>query len=74
MSENSAEPVKLVTTRPEAEVAADLKRRLEEAMVAVTKLFDEATQHGLVIQWDAIQPAPPFFRHEVRGLRIVKHY
>lgn len=64
----------LVTTKPEAEIAADLKARLEAAFGPVCELFDEAMSHGLMIQWDGISPGPPYMRHAVRGLRIVKHY
>jgi hypothetical protein len=69
-----AEPIALVTTKPEADIAADLKAKLEAALAPVCDLFDEATRHGLMVQWDAIAPGPPFLRHAVRGLRLVKHY
>lgn len=65
---------RLVPTKSEAEIAADLKRRVDAAMEPVMALFDEAAQHGLLIQWDTIAPAAPYFRHGVRGLRVAKHY
>lgn len=64
----------LVTTKPEAEIAADLKRRIEEALKPVCELCDEAAHHGLMVQWDALAAGPPTMRHAVRGLRLVKHY
>lgn len=64
----------LITTRPEADIAADLKKRIEAALEPLAVLFDEAAQHGLLVQWDGILPGPPYFRHAVRGLRLVKHY
>jgi hypothetical protein len=67
-------PVSLVTTRPEADVAADLKRRADEALAPLAALLDEAAANGLLIRWDAIAPSAPYFRHAVIGLRIEKHY
>lgn len=65
---------KLVTTRPEAEVAADLKLRIEEALGPVCKLIDEAAGLGLLVQWDSLSAGPPTMRSAPRGLRLVKHY
>ncbi len=67
-------PVQLVTTKPDVEVAADLKVRLERAMEPVLGLFDEAAAHGLLIQWDTLGVAPPFYKHKIVGLRVVKHF
>jgi hypothetical protein len=65
--------VQLVTTRSDAEIAADLKRRLLEAFKPVLEIFDEASSSGLAIQWDNIKPVSPRYKHEVNGLRIVKY-
>ena len=65
---------KLVPTKSEADIAADLKRRFEEAMVPVLDLFDEAASSGLLIQYDGVGVAPPFFKHKILNLRIAKHY
>ena len=43
--------VQLVTTRSDAEIAADLKRRLLEVFKPVLEIFDEAATSGLAIQW-----------------------
>jgi hypothetical protein len=65
---------KLVTTRPEADIAADLKRRVDEAMVPLAALMDEAATHGLQVMWDNFMVGPPAMRFRVNGLRIVKNY
>lgn len=73
-SDESTQIAHLVTTRSDAEIAADLKKRVEEAMGPVLLLFEEAASHGLAIQWDAIGPAAPYFRHKLHNLRILKTY
>ena len=65
--------VQLVTTRSDAEIAADIKRRLLEAFKPVLEIFDEASTSGLAIQWDNIKPVSPRYEHEVNGLRVVKY-
>lgn len=65
---------KLVVTRPESEIAADLKRRMAEALQPVYELMREANQAGLVIQFDTIAPAPPTMQYIAHGLRVVKIY
>ena len=65
--------VQLVTTRSDAEISADLRRRLLEAFKPVLEIFDEASTSGLAIQWDSIKPVSPRYKHEVNGLRIVKY-
>jgi hypothetical protein len=65
--------VQLITTRSDAELAADLKRRLLEAFKPVLEIFDEASTAGLAIQWDNIKPVSPRYKHEVNGLRIIKY-
>jgi hypothetical protein len=65
---------KLVTTKPDAEVAADLKRRMEEALVPALALMDEAAAAGLQFQWDNFAPGPPYMRFRVNGMRLVKFF
>lgn len=65
---------KLVTTKPEAEIAADILQRANEGLAPILAIFDEAARHGFFLRWDAIQPTAPHFRHGVLGLRIEKHY
>ena len=72
---SDGEIAKLVTTRPEAEVAADLKRRVEEALAPVCALMDEAATQGLQVQFDNIAyHGPPMMKHKVNGLRVVRCY
>ena len=69
------QPVALVTTKPDTEVAADFKRRLEETAQPMLAIFDEAVAAGFIVQWDAIAPMPPLMRtHRINGLRLVKHF
>jgi len=65
---------KLVTTKPEAEIAADLKARLEAALAPVAALIDEAAGHGLQVNWDGFVMGPPTMRHRVNNLRLVRTY
>lgn len=75
-SENAPpRPVSLVTTKPEAEIAEDLKRRTEEAMKPVLALMDEAAQSGLTITWQGCAPMPPYNRFGIAGgVKITKQY
>lgn len=66
--------VKLQPTKPEAEVAAELKARVQAAMNPVLEIFDEAARAGLMIRWDSLQPSAPFFKHVINNLRIERHY
>jgi hypothetical protein len=72
-SENPESVVQLIPTRSDAEIAEELKRKLIEHMRPVLEIFDEAAASGLVIQWDSISPSSPRYKHEVKGLRIVKY-
>ena len=72
-TEDSEPVVQLVTTRSEAEIAADLKKRLLQEIRPVLAIFDEAASYGLTIQWDGISPLSPRYKHELTGLRIVKY-
>jgi hypothetical protein len=66
--------VTLVPTKPDAEIVADLKARLTVAMAPVLAILDEATAAGLVFQWDNLSPAPPLFKYQIHGLKVVKHF
>jgi hypothetical protein len=72
-TEDSEPVVQLVTTRSDAEIAADLKKRLLQDIRPVLAIFDEAASYGLTIQWDGISPLSPRYKHELTGLRIVKY-
>lgn len=65
--------VDLVPTKPDADIGADLKKRMDEALKPVLALMDEAVRSGLVIQFDGIVfMGPPQLRHQINNLRIVK--
>ncbi len=72
-ADSSDSVVQLVPTRSDAEIAEDLKRRLNEHMKPVLEIFDEAAASGLVIQWESISPGSPRYKHEVKGFRIAKY-
>lgn len=52
----AAKVAQLVTTKSEADIAADLKARAVEAMKPVADLMREANAAGLRLTWDTIQP------------------
>ena len=70
----SADIIRMVPKPTEAERAAEIKRRLTDAMAPVMAIFDEAAQAGLMVQWDSISPVAPMWRHQVVNLRIIKTY
>jgi hypothetical protein len=71
--ENTEPIIQLLTTRSDAEIAADIKQRLLEAFRPSLEIFDEASAAGLAIQWDSISPVAPRYKHQILGLRIVKY-
>lgn len=66
-------PVTLVTTRPDAEIAADLKARANEALKPIFELMAEAATHKLLIRWDTIV-CDQFGLWSVVNLRLERHY
>jgi hypothetical protein len=69
------DPIRLVPTRSEADIAADIKRKIEEAYVPVCAIMDEAGREGFQVLFDnIIYQGPPQMRHKVNGLRLVKVY
>jgi hypothetical protein len=67
--------LRVVESKPsEAEIAADLKKRFGEAMAPALKIMDEAAAAGLLIQFDGIAVAPPFFKYTVLNVRVEKRY
>ena len=67
-------PVRLVVTRSDAEIAADIKSRIEEAARPLLDLLDEAQAAGLIVQFDGIGPTPPYFKHRIINPRVSKVY
>jgi hypothetical protein len=71
--EHSGEIARLVPTKSEAEIAADIKKRVEAAFQPVLAIFDEAALSGLHISWESIGLGPSF-KHQINNLRIIKYY
>jgi hypothetical protein len=69
-------PLQLVPTRPDAEIAGELKARFEEALRPLCAIMDEALiGHGLQIQLDGIAfLGPPVMKHRVQNVRVVRVY
>lgn len=51
MSSNSDAPLKLIPSKPESEIAADLIRRARQALVPCLAIMEEAIREGLMIHW-----------------------
>lgn len=63
----------LVTTKPEAEIAADLKARFEKAMEGPIDVMNEARAHGMAIQFN-VMPGGPFMKFVLQNFCVVKQY
>jgi hypothetical protein len=76
MIDDGSGPVQLVPTRPEVEIAGELKARFEEALRPLCSIMDEALiAHGLQIQIDGIAfHGPPVMKHRVLNVRVVRVY
>ncbi len=68
-----AAPLSIVPTKPEAEIAAELKARAVELLKPLCELMDEAAAKGLAIQFDGIGMGMAY-RHEALRLRVAKIY
>jgi hypothetical protein len=67
--------IKLLPGKSEADAAKEYLARLSEAFKPLLAIFDEAArEHGFAIGFDSIAPGPPYMRHVVHNLRIVKAY
>ena len=71
---DAARPLYLVTTRPDSEIAADLKARIDEAAQPLLELMDEALAAGFVVQFDGIGIQAPYFKNRIINPRVVKVY
>jgi hypothetical protein len=65
--------ISLVPGKSESEIAAELVKRAVPHFEAIVKLMDEAVSSGLVLTWAGVQISPPFNRHKVIGLTVVKY-
>lgn len=66
----SEDPVRLVTARPDAEIAADLKERFVPACAAILTLIGEAKRVGMHINFAIGDDL--FGRPSVTMLKVVK--
>lgn len=64
-------PLALVSTRPDAAVAKDIRERLTAAFDPVLAILNEATDHGLQVNF-SVAPLPPFSRIGIVNIVIVK--
>jgi len=64
----------LVPPKSDAELAEDIKHRLEAALVPALAIFNEAAKAGLVIQWDSIGPPSAGMPARINGLRCARFY
>ena len=64
------EPVKLVPTASDREVAADLKRRVEAVLQEIVSLMGEADRNGMAVQFQLGRNQ--FGQHCITGLSILK--
>jgi hypothetical protein len=67
------EPIaKLVSTRPDADIAADIRAKMESAYAPVLRILDEATAAGFQVTCAA---GPDYAgRHQIVNLTIAKVY
>ena len=64
--------VQLVPGRPDAEVAADLKNRMQAALIPVLTLMDEATAGGFIAQFQLGMGT--FGKNVVQGITLSKQF
>jgi hypothetical protein len=76
LAENSmnSDPINLVTTRPDSEVAAELLKRAEDIFDQLGCLMDDANAAGLALAFAGMQLQAPMNRHRVVNLSVVKHF
>lgn len=63
--------VDLVPGKSDAEIAADLKARFEEAIKPINAIMDEAAAAGLEIGFNCLRTAP-HFKHQLANFHVVK--
>ena len=66
------EPVRLVPTLSDADIAADLKRRAIEWLTPLLALCDEADAKGFTVGYSSAKG--PLGKHVITQLVIAKHY
>ena len=68
----SLDPVRLVPTLSDADIAADLKRRLVEAFEPILALCNEADAKGFVLSYSSGKG--PIGKHVITQLIVAKHF
>lgn len=66
------EPVKLVPTKSDADIARELKAKIVEASAALCSAFDEAKSHGFVANFNI---GPDWTgSHKILNLELLKKF
>ena len=48
----TSQPIQLTPTKPDKEIAADFRQRLEQAFQPILELCAEANSHGMSVGWN----------------------
>jgi hypothetical protein len=72
-SDDRSNIAQLVPTKPDADIAAELKAKIAEALKPVCALIDEAAAAGFLVNWTNIHPNA-FGKREVIDLHLVKRF
>lgn len=68
-----SDPIQLVPNRPDSDIAAELRRRFEQAYNEhIIPLFNEAAQNQFIVQV-SVQMGP-FGRMVIQQIQIMKQY
>lgn len=68
----SNEPVHLVTTKPDAEIAKELKEEAMEAVKPILTISDKAAANGFILQFGI--GMGPFGKTIVQNLDLIKKF
>ena len=77
MSEEEKKIVSLASSKPsDEEIARDFKYRIQQAMIPVLEIMDEALEHRMHVRWDGIGPISDGFtvKNGITNLQIVRIY
>ncbi len=70
---NMNDAIQLVTTKPDAEIAAELKKKFEAAYIDnILPLFNEAAAQGFLVQINVAMG--PFGRMVIQNIQIMKQF
>jgi hypothetical protein len=71
VAENGNDPVKLVTTKPDTEVAAELKKEAEAKLLELCAIMNRASRAGFVIGFNVGQIPSGWV---LQTLTIARHF